>query len=77
MYRLPAVGLRLAGEVVGGTAGAHVGTDHDVADVVAFLATRPYDAKAYGVTRLADGSIDPESVRALLPSTVLVRVELS
>ena len=74
---LPAVELRLAGEVVAGTAEAHVGTDHDVADVVAFLTTRPYDAKAYGVTRLADGSIDPESVRTLLPSTVLVRVELS
>ena len=38
---LPAVELRLAGEVVAGTAGAHVGTDHHVADVVAFLATRP------------------------------------
>lgn len=51
-----------------------MGTDHDVAEVVDYLTNRPYDAKAYGVTRMADGSIDPESVREFLPATVLVRV---
>jgi len=72
----PEVELRLAGQVVRGTAEAHVGTDLDVADVVDYLETRPVDAKTYGATRLADGSIDPESVRTFLPETVLVRVDL-
>jgi hypothetical protein len=73
----PEVELRLAGQVVHGTARAQVGTDHDVAEVVDYLETRPVDAKTYGATRLAAGSIDPESVRAFLPETVLVRVDLS
>jgi len=72
----PAVELRLAGKVVQGTARAQVGTDRDVTEVVDYLRTRPVDAKAYGVTRLADGSIDPDSVRAFLPATVLVHVDL-
>ncbi len=72
----PVVDLRLAGRVVRGKAEAHVGSDHDVADVVDYLSTRPTDAKAYGVTRLADGSIDPDSVRTFLPATILVRVDV-
>ena len=72
----PEVELRLAGRVVTGTAEAHIGTEDDVKDVVEYLSTRPVDAKAYGVTRLADESIDPESVRQFLPETVLVRVDV-
>ena len=72
----PEVELRLAGRVVTGTAEAHIGTEDDVKDVVEYLSTRPVDAKAYGVTRLADESIDPESIRQFLPETVLVRVEV-
>lgn len=73
----PAVELRLAGKTVEGTAEAHPGTDADLDQVVGFLASRPADAKAYGVVALPDGSPDPESVRALLPRHVLVTVELS
>ena len=72
----PAVRVRMAGELMGGHAEAHVATDADLDEVVAFLSSRPQDAKAYGVTRLADGSPDPESVRALLPRNVLIHVDL-
>ena len=72
----PAVELRLAGKTVKGTAQAHVATDADLDTIVDFLASRPVDAKAYGVVQLPDGSPDPESVRALLPRNVLIRVTL-
>jgi deazaflavin-dependent oxidoreductase (nitroreductase family) len=72
----PAVELRLAGKTVKGTAQAHVATDADLDTIVDFLASRPVDAKAYGVVQLPDGSPDPESVRTLLPRNVLIRVTL-
>ncbi len=73
----PAVELRLAGKTVKGTAEAHPATDADLDQVVDFLTSRPTDAKAYGVVALPDGSLDPESVLALLPRNVLVNVELN
>lgn len=72
----PGVELRLAGRVLRGTAEAHVGTEQDLEEVAAFLATRPQDAKAYGVTRLSDGSLDPQDIRAHLPKTVVIHVQL-
>lgn len=72
----PEVELRLAGRVVTGTAEAHIGTEDDVTEVVEHLSTRPVDAKAYGVIRLADGSIDPDSVKPSLSGRVLVHVHL-
>ncbi len=73
---VPAVELRLAGEVAKGTAEAHVGTEHDLDEVVEYLTTRPRDAEAYGIAFRSDGSLDPEDVEALLPMTVLVHVDL-
>ena len=72
----PDVELRLAGRVVAGTAEAHIGTEDDVNEVVEYLSTRPGDARIFGVARLADGSIDPESVKPSLPGRVLVHVHL-
>ena len=73
----PAVELRIAGKVVLGTARAHVATDADLDEVVGYLANRPQDAKAYGATVLPDGSLDPDSVRRLLPRNVLLHVDLA
>ena len=73
----PEVELRLAGKIVPGRAEAHVATEDDLDEVVAFLANRPQDVNAYGVARLADGSLDPESMRVLLPRIVLIHINLN
>ena len=73
----PGVELRLAGRVFTGTAEAHVGTDQDLDEVAAFLSTRPQDAKAYGVARRSDGSLDPQDIRTHLPRTVVIHVHLA
>jgi hypothetical protein len=70
------VELRLTGKVLKGTARAHVATESDMAEIVDFLSNRPIDAKAHGVALFEDGALDPESVRDVLPTTVLVRVTL-
>jgi hypothetical protein len=44
--------------------------------VTDYLAARPYDAKAYGVTRGQDGRPDPEDVAALVSQVVVVTIDL-
>lgn len=73
----PDVELRLAGCTHVGRAEAHPGSESDLATVSAFLKQRRVDARGYGVRLGDDGSPFEQDVRALLPTLVVVRVELA
>jgi deazaflavin-dependent oxidoreductase (nitroreductase family) len=71
----PEVELRLAGKVYAGRASAAVGDESRFEQLRDYLATRPMDAKAYGV-RMENRSPVAEDVRALLPQVVMVDITL-
>lgn len=64
------VTLQIAGRTITGHADAVTDEEAKLPLVAEFLRNRPRDAKAYGVTLDADGKIDPNAARALVPIRV-------
>jgi deazaflavin-dependent oxidoreductase (nitroreductase family) len=73
----PDVELRMVGRTHTGVARAGIGEESDLGTLIAFLEHRRFDAKAYGVTLGPDGRPAEADARRLLPSIVVIRVELT
>lgn len=73
---VPKVSLRLAGRNVRGLAEVVDNEDEALPIFINFLKERPRDARAYGLSFDADGSIDLARARSILPQIVVLRIRL-
>jgi hypothetical protein len=74
-FEVPAeVHVRLAGKDYQGKAEARVGDDEELEFMLAHLAKRPVDAKAYGIAR---GEIAKAKIAPILPQLVFIRITVT